>query len=345
MNSEMFAFDVPAWELALRNAPRDKLFSAVRLLTLLEGETEEGAEEAFVWLEENHVALDISQIPENFGSGATEERLRREHMLARSGNILCELEDNDPLKLYLEEIARIPAVGDPTALMKSYLDGNENALQMLTNVTISKAIDAAMAMTGKGVLLLDLIQEASLGLWQGILHYDSGDLDRHLQWWIDFYLAKACVLYARSSGVGMKMRKALEDYRDADRRLLTELGRNPTIEEIAVYMHITAEEAEIYDDMLRSARLLEQVKKPPQQDEQEENQAVEDTAYFQSRQRILDMLSTLTERQAQVLTMRYGLEGAAPMTAQETATKLNLTVAEITQLEADALQQLRKTEN
>lgn len=345
MNSEMFSFDVPAWELAFRNVSKGDSFSAIRLLTLLEGETEEEVEEAFAWLEENRVALDISQMPENFGSGETEDRLHREHMLVQSGgDILVELEDSDPLKLYLQEIAQIPTAGDPAVMMKAYLAGNEDALQALTNATISKAIDAAMAMTGKGVLLLDLIQEASLGLWQGILHYDSGNLDAHLQWWIDFYLAKACIMHDRSSGVGLKMRKALEEYRNTDHQLLADLGRNPTVEEIAVHMHITAEEAEVYDDMLRSARLMEQVKKTPQQDEQEEDQAVEDTAYFQSRQRILDMLSTLTEQQAKVLTMRYGLEGTAPMTAQETATKLNLTAAEVTKLEAEALQQLRKTE-
>lgn len=345
MNSEMFSFEMPAWELALGNFSKGSCFSAVRLLTLLEGEPEDEVEQAFAWMEDNRISLDISQLPEDFGSGATEQRLRREHMLAAKGDFIDELNDDDPLRLYLLEIEQIPAIGEPAALMAAYLAGNEDVLQQLTNATISMAITAAMTMTGKGVLLLDLIQEASLGLWQGILHYESGDLNAHLLWWIDFYLTKSCVLHARNNGVGVKMRKALENYRDADYQLLVDLGRNPTIEEIAAHMHITPEEAEVYDDMLRAARLMDQVNNEPQQKEQEEDQAVEDTAYFQSRQRILDMLSTLSAQQAMVLNMRYGLEGGLPMTAQETASKLSLKVEEVVQLEADALRQLREKEN
>lgn len=345
MNSDMFSFDIPAWELMLQGVSTGEKLSAIRLLTALEGEEESEIEQAFTWLEAKGVSLDISQLPDDFGCGEMESCLRREHLISKSSNMIDELEENDPLRLYLQEIAMMPAAGDPQMLIQEYRAGDESAMQQLTNVTISRAVASAMGMTGKGVLLLDLIQEASLGLWQGILHYDSGDLDCHLQWWIDFYLAKACIMHARNSGFGIKMQKAVEDYRNADHQLLTTLGRNPTIEEIAAHLQITPEQAEVYDDMLRAARLMERVKEPVQDDEKEAEQAVEDTAYFQSRQRILDMLSTLSAAQAKVLSMRYGLDGAAPMTAQETAKHMNLTVAEVVQMEAEALQQLRNTEN
>lgn len=345
MNCDMFSFDMPAWELALEGLSKGSTFSGMRFLALLEGEEEAEVEAAFAYLEQHHIALDIRDLPADFASGELEQRLRREQLLVQSGDILNELEPQDPLRLYLEEVAGIPAAGDPQLLMDAYRAGDETALQRLTNATIGNAIQSAYQMTGRGVLLLDLIQEASLGLWQGILHYEQGDLDTHLQWWIDFNLAKVCVLQARESGVGRKMRKALEDYRNADHQLLTKLGRNPTMEELALQLQITAEEAEVFDDMLRTARILEQARKPQPEETPEDQQAVEDTAYFQSRQRIMDMLSTLTEQQAKVLTMRYGLEGAAPMTAQETAAKLDLTAAQVTELEAAALQQLRKEES
>ena len=92
------------------------------------------------------------------------------------------------------------------------------------------------------------------------------------------------------------MRKALEDYRAADKRLLTDLGRNPTLEEIALEMGISPEDAEVYGEMLRTASLLEKAKQPPKEPQAEDQQAVEDTAYFQSRQRIGELLSTLTPR-------------------------------------------------
>ena len=145
---------------------------------------------------------------------------------------------------------------------------------------------------GCGVLLLDLIQEGSLGLWQAIQGYREGDYAAYRDYWIRLYMAKAIFLQARANGVGQKLRGALEDYRAVDERLLSELGRNPTLEEIAEAMHISPEEASVVKKMLDDARLLAQAKKQsePEEEKEAEEQAVEDTAYFQMRQRILDCL-------------------------------------------------------
>ena len=342
MNEFCFEYEQSPWEATLETIRPGETLSAVRLLTLLEGEEESAVEEAFRIMEQKHIRLDISELPGDHGSGETEKRLRMEERLAGSEKLLENLSETDPLALYLEELAGMPAAGDPQLLAQSYLEGNEAVVQQLVNLTISRAVDAAKRMTGRGVLLLDLIQEASLGLWQGILNYQGGDFDAHIQWWIEQYLAKAVTMQARNNGVGQKMRSGMENYRIADRRLLTELGRNPTLEEIALELHISVEEAEVYADMLRTARAIEKVKQQPEENPEEENRAVEDTAYFQSRQRILDMLSTLQELEAKVLTLRFGLEGGLPCTPQETAGKLNLTADEVVRIEAEALQKLRK---
>ena len=326
MNDFTFAFERSPWELAFEKLRKGDSISAVRLLTLLEGEEEAAAEEAFLELEEKGVTLTVADLPRSYGSGETEKRLR--------------LEEGDPLALYLQEIAGVPAVGDPQLLAQRLLDG-EDVTQQLVNVSISRAVTAAEKMTGYGVLLLDLIQEASMGLWQGILHYTGGEFDAYIDWWIHQYLAKAVTLQARESGVGQKMRKALEDYRAADKLLLTQLGRNPTLGEIALEMGISPEDAEVYGEMLRTASLLEKAKKPPQEPQPEDEQAVEDTAYFQSRQRIGELLSTLTPQEAQVLNLRFGLEGGLPATPQETASKLGITPDEVVKLEAEALAKLR----
>ena len=94
------------------------------------------------------------------------------------------------------------------------------------------------------MLLLDLIQEGSLGLWQAIQGYREGDYDAYRDYWIRFYMAKAVFLQARANGVGQKLRGALEDYRAVDERLLSELGRNPTLEEIAEAMEIEVDKVE-----------------------------------------------------------------------------------------------------
>lgn len=344
MNDFTFEYEQSAWEIALEKLQYGGSVSAVRFLTLLEGEDELAWEEAFQTLEDRHIALQIRDLPRDFGTGEEEKRLRREDMLVHSGKLMENLEDGDPLKLYLEELASMPAAGDTQLLAQLSLNGDENTRQQLLNVSISRAVIAAQNMTGYGVLLLDLIQEASLGLWEAILRYDSGDFDAHADWWIGQYLAKAVTLQARQRGVGSKMRKALEAYRDADKRLLTDLGRNPTIEEIATEMGISPEEAEVYRDMLQTARSMEKVKEPPKEQTPEDEQAVEDTAYFQSRQRILDMLSTLSEQEAQVLTLRFGLEGGQPCTPQQVGAKLDMTADQVVQLEAAALAKLRNQE-
>ena len=338
MNDLTFEFERSAWELAFDKLRRGDTISAVRLLTLLEGEEE--TEDALLELEEKGVALSVAELPKSYGSGETEKRLRLEETLVKTGKLLESLEESDPLALYLQEIAGVPAAGDPQLLAQRYLDG-EDVSQLLVNVSLSRAVTAAESMTGYGVLLLDLIQEAGMGLWQGILHYTGGDFDSHIDWWIAQYLAKAVTLQARESGVGQKMRKALEDYRAADKRLLTDLGRNPTLEEIALEMGISPEEAEVYGEMLRTARTLEKAKKPPQEPQPEDQQAVEDTAYFQSRQRIGELLSTLTAQEAEILNLRFGLEGGLPATPQETAAKLGITADEVIRLETEALRKLR----
>ena len=340
MNDLIFDFERAPWELALDKLRKGDFISAVRLLTLLEGEEESAVEEALLELEEKGIALTISDLPKSYGAGETEKRLRLEESLVKNGKLLQSLEEGDPLALYLREIAGVPAAGDPQLLAQRLLDG-EDVTQQLVNVSLSRAIAAAESMTGYGVLLLDLIQEASMGLWQGILHYTAGDFDAHIDWWIGQYLAKAVTLQARESGVGQKMRRALEDYRTADKRLLTQLGRHPTLEEIALEMGISPEEAEVYQEMLRTASILEKAKKPQDEPQPEDEQAVEDTAYFQSRQRIGELLSTLTPQEADVLSLRFGLEGTLPATPQETASKLGITADEVIRLETEALSKLR----
>ena len=157
-------------------------------------------------------------------------------------------------------------------------------------------------------------------------------------------MAKAVTLQARQSGVGQKMRTALEDYRAVDERLLGELGRNATLEEIAEELHMSQEEAEAVRKMLEDARILARVKQPARDEEEEkeaQEQSVEDTALFQSRQRILDLLSGLSEEDQLLLSLRFGLEGGKPLTPEEAGRRLNLTAEEVVAREAAALAKLR----
>ena len=325
------------------DVPDGASVSAARFLTLMEGETEETMEEALQEMENRSIVLDISDLSKASGTGEAAVRLRREAELVKNGTLMQALEENDPLRLYLEEVASIPACGDVAVLAADAAAGKQHTQEQLLNLRLSRVLEMAKEMAGNGVLLLDLIQEGSLGLWQAIMSYQEGDFEAYSDRWIRGAMAKLITLQARDNGVGQKMRQALEDYKAVDERLLGELGRNATIEEIAEEMHMSAEETALVKNMLDSARLMNRAKaeNEPEEETPEDEQHVEDTALFQMRQRIADLLSGLDDTDAKLLTMRFGLEGGLPLNPEETGRKLGLTPEEVVSREAAALAKLR----
>ena len=342
MNDMDFSFEAAPWEEYLDTISDSA--SAMTLLTLLEGEDEETLEDVLLELEGRRVLLDISELPKPAGTGEAAMRLRQEEQLVAKGLRITDLEATDPLRLYLEEIALTPAFGDEQLLAEQAAAGDEKNQLALTNLSLSRVVALAKEYVGKGVLLLDLIQEGSLGLWQAIQSFDVGDFKTHSEYFIHFYLSKAVLLQARENGVGQKMRTALEDYRNVDEQLLADLGRNPTIEEIAEGLHVTPEAAAAIGKMLENARRLQQAKHVPDEEEEKEaeEQSVEDTAYYQARQRVNDMLSGLNEQEAKVITLRFGLEGGLPLSPEDTGKKLGLTPDEVVAVETAALVKMRK---
>ena len=337
-----FTFEATPWELALEEMRFGDTLSAARFLTLLEGESEEAVEEAFEDLAGGHVTLDIAELPKTLGTGETAVRLRREAELVKTGLDPAVLEPGDPLRLYLEEVAATPVCGDELLLAADAAGGDERVMERLTNLGLSRVIELSKEYTGYGVLLLDLIQEGSLGLWQAIGCYEGGDYMAHKDWWIRQSLARAVTMQARQSGVGHKLREAMEDYRSVDERLLCDLGRNPTVEEIAEEMHISAQEAAAVAKMVENARMMGKVHAPEVEDDPAEEEAhVEDTALFQMRQRIAELLEGVSEEDAKLLTLRFGLEGGLPLSPADTGRKLGLTPEEVVAREAAALAQLR----
>ena len=318
--------------------------SAARLLTVTDGMGDEAMEEVFLRLEEENVPIDLSDLPLSGASGEAARRLREEEQLVRSGKLLAGLEENDPLGVYLRELASIPACGDPELLALELLEGRDVA-NRLVDLSLGRVVELAQEYTGRGVLLLDLIQEGSLGLWNGILRFTGGSFESFRDGCIRRYMAQAVIRQARASGLGQKMRQAVEDYRMVDERLLSELGRNPTLDEIAEAMHMTVPEIEAVRKFLDNARLVGKAHetKEPEEETPEDTQAVEDTAYYQTRERVDSLMSGISELEQKVVTMRYGLDGKAPQTAQEVGRRLDLTVTEVVELETAALAKMRSS--
>ena len=348
MNRNDMTFELSPWESWVDDH-YDGTIHAAELLTMFEMESDEALDEAFLDLEDASVAIDLSDLPRNMASGEAARRLREEEQLVREGKLLTGLEENDPLRLYLEELAAIPVQGD-LVLMSEKLAKNrsdDGLRTRIVNLCLSRVVELAGEYTGYGVLLLDLIQEGSLGLWQATAGFIGGNFEDCRDWWIRQYMAQAVIRQARASGLGQKMRQAVEDYRMVDERLLTELGRNPTLDEVAEAMHMTVTEIEAVRKLLDNARLVGRAHeiREPEEEQPEDTQAVEDTAYYQTRERVDTLMSGISQLEQQVVTMRYGLDGKAPQTAQEVGRKLGLTVSEVVELETSALTKMRQSKN
>ena len=317
--------------------------SAVRLLELTALLDEIAVEEALNTMQLHKVALDISKLPPLECNGSSALRLKQEAQAETLESMTKGLDDNDPLVLYLQELAQTPAAGDVQLFAERYLAGEHHLAEPIVNLCLSRVLEIAVEYTGHGVLLMDLIQDGSMGLWESISCYEGGDFMEHAQWWIRQAMAKSVFLMAHSSGVGQMLRQSMEDYIDADQRLLVELCRNPTVEEIAEVLHISPEECETIEKMVESARKMEKTKQEQEEPEPtpEDEQAVEDTAYFQVRQRITELLASLSPEDAKLLRLRFGLDDGKPMSPVQTGQLLGLTPEEVVRRETAALAKLR----
>ena len=338
-----FVFEQAPWEAYLRSCKNGSVISGWNLISMLEDEEDDAVEDAFSILTVKKLQLDLSGLPQMSAGSNTAQRLQQEREYVTGGLKTALMEETDPLRLYLEEIAAAPACGDEKLLAEQLSSGDQRAAQRLTELGLSRVVEIAAEYAGQAVLLLDLIQEGNIGLWEAISGYRGGDYAAQRDEAIRSSVLKAIVLQVRSNGISQKMKKALKDYRAADQHLLTKLGRNPGLEEIAQEMHISLEQAQTIEKTMADILLLQKAEKlaAPKEETAEDELPVEDTAYFQMRQRISEMLSVLDEQEARILTMRFGLEKGLPMSAEEVAKALGITTAAVTACETAALNKLR----
>lgn len=338
-----FVFEQAPWEAYLRSCKNGSVISGWNLISMLEDEEDDAVEDAFSILTVKKLQLDLSGLPQMSAGSNTAQRLQQEREYVTGGLKTALMEETDPLRLYLEEIAAAPACGDEKLLAEQLSSGDQRAAQRLTELGLSRVVEIAAEYAGQAVLLLDLIQEGNIGLWEAISGYRGGDYVAQRDEAIRSSVLKAIVLQARSNGISQKMKKALQDYRAADQHLLTKLGRNPGLEEIAQEMHISLEQAQTIEKTMADILLLQKAEKlaAPKEETAEDELPVEDTAYFQMRQRISEMLSVLDEQEARILTMRFGLEKGLPMSTEEVAKALGITTAAVTACETAALSKLR----
>ena len=152
------SFGDSPWEAWMDRKRYGDSLSAAQLLTFLEEETEEGVEEAFAALEDRGLKLDVTTLPSRQFVGQAALRLRQEEQMAKENVALKDLGPNDPLRLYLEEIASLPPAEETEELLRQAADGGEKAQEILTGAGLRRVAEIAKEFTGYDVLLMDLIQ-------------------------------------------------------------------------------------------------------------------------------------------------------------------------------------------
>ena len=344
-----FAWEERPWERAFSAMPRGARLPVGQFLAMMAQYGEEEAEEAIQLLTSRDVLLDVSQVPVSPARGAAGQRLALEWQLARQGNLRQELPEGDLLAVYLEEVDNTPALSEPQleAMAREAALGNETAAQSLTAGALHLAVEEAMAFAGKGVLLLDLIQESSLALWQAVADFDGeGSFLPVARLRIRQAMAAAVTLQYRQSDAGAALVETFARYRRTEKALLSRLGRTPSTEEMSLELNMAPEEVQRLEKLLRETELMSKARDELQGEPQpEEDTPVEDSAYFQQRMLVEELLSGLPELDRQILLLRFGLEGKPPASQQEVASLLNLPVSEVLRREENALSAIRLKNN
>lgn len=324
----------PGWRRMMESLPRGSVIPVERFFAMLGSVDEDEAREAALTLEARGVGLDVSRLPQCSG-GAAAQRLARESELVRRGGIPGALDPGDPLRLYWQELEGLPRLDEASA---QALAGQGAEPNRLTEGLLWLVPQEAVNFAGRGVLLLDLMQEGAMGLLRA-LEVPGEDLVESARWHVREAMARAVTLQYLASGEADRLLASLRAYQQADRRLLERLGRNPGPEELAQELGKPVSEIRALEKMVRDAAAAARRTPAPETAPEQ----VEDTAYFRLRARVEELLSSLEPVDREILKRRFGLEGAPAMGQEEAARALGLPLEELTRREAAAMRALRQT--
>ena len=276
-----------------------------------------------------------------------------EYMRDDLDKIMREVSIDDPVKVYLKDIGKVPLLSmeEELELAKRMKEGDEEAKKRLSEANLRLVVSIAKRYVGRGMLFLDLIQEGNMGLMKAVEKFDCTKgfrFSTYATWWIRQAVTRAIADQARTIRIPVHMVETINKLIRANRMLVQKLGREPTVSELS-------EELQMSEDKVREIQRIAMdpvsLETPIGEEddshlgdfiEDDKAAAPQDVATFTIlKEQLMAILDTLTPREEMVLRLRYGLDDGHPRTLEEVGKEFNVTRERIRQIEAKALRKLR----
>lgn len=345
----------------LEGAKKDKKIASKDLIDALDSIDADERQTDLIYdaLEAAGIEIDVSDVvemltkPDDLAPSEEDLQLIEEEKLIDTEEISEVMSVNDPVRMYLKEIGKIPLLNteEELEIAKRLAEGDEEAHNIMVEANLRLVVSIAKRYVGRGLPFLDLIQEGNLGLIKAVGKFDytkGYKFSTYATWWIRQAISRAIADHARTIRIPVHMVETINRVSRASHNLVQELGRDPSSTEIAQRLDLSPEKVE---EIMRVAQEPISLETPVGEEDdshlgdfiqdEDASEPADAASYAMLREQLAGVLKTLTPREEKVLCLRYGLIDGKMHTLEEVGDEFKVTRERIRQIEAKALRKLR----